>query len=256
MTNRQRFHALMNFEPVDRLPMIEWAMWWNKTIDRWKREGLPDELTDEGDIREYFGLDAVRQLWFNPIKATYPPTEYGRGLVSDRKSYNKIKKHLYPEKSRDVLASGTFDRKKIEGWANRQAKGKMIIWITLEGFFWFPRRLFGIEKHLYAFYDEPEVMHAINSDLLDYNLQVLEQFCQICKPDFMTFAEDMSYNNGPMISKSLFDEFMAPYYKKIVPELRRNGIIPFIDHQTPPEVSLKNYRIYIELLKEYCVKAA
>lgn len=25
MTNRERFHKLMNFEKVDRLPMLEWA---------------------------------------------------------------------------------------------------------------------------------------------------------------------------------------------------------------------------------------
>ena len=26
-----------------------------------------------------------------------------------------------------------------------------------EGFFWFPRKLFGIENHLYSFYDYPEL---------------------------------------------------------------------------------------------------
>ena len=31
----------MNFQPVDRLPRWEWAMWWDETIRRWHREGLP-----------------------------------------------------------------------------------------------------------------------------------------------------------------------------------------------------------------------
>ena len=223
MNNRQRFHATMNFERVDRLPMIEWATWWDKTIDRWKQEGLPNNLTNEGEIREYFGLDRVRQCWLRPFKSTYDT--YGKDLISDINSYNKIKKHLYPEIPRDALASNTFDRKKIEDWA----KSDTIIWITLEGFFWFPRTLFGIEEHFYAFYDKPELMHAMNQDLLGYNLRVLDQFCEICKPDFMTFAEDMSYNYGSMISKTLFDEFMKPYYQQIVPKLKEYGIIPFID---------------------------
>lgn len=34
----------MNFQPVDRLPVWEWAMWWNQTIARWHGEGLPREL--------------------------------------------------------------------------------------------------------------------------------------------------------------------------------------------------------------------
>lgn len=34
------------------------------------------------------------------------------------------------------------------------------------------------------------------------------------------------------------------------------GFIPSVDHQTPPGVSLKNYRIYVRLLMEYAERAA
>ena len=40
MTNRERFHKLMNFEKVDRLPMLEWASWWDLTINNWVEQGL------------------------------------------------------------------------------------------------------------------------------------------------------------------------------------------------------------------------
>ena len=42
----------------------------------------------------------------------------------------------------------------------------------------------------------------------------------------MTFAEDMSYNHGPMLSKALFDEFLAPYYRRLVPRLARSTGTP------------------------------
>jgi uroporphyrinogen-III decarboxylase len=151
----------------------------------------------------------------------------------------------------------------------------------------------------------------------------------------MTFGEDMSYNHGPMLSKELFEEFMRPYYDRIIPALDKHGIIPIIDsdgdvsvpaywfeeaglqgilplerqagvdmaqlreehpkmkfighfdkmtmdkgeaamraeferllptaakggfliscdHQTPPGVSYEDYKIYIELFKEYAEKA-
>ena len=45
LTNRERFKKIMNFEPVDRMPMYEWAPFWNLTIDRWIQEGL--------DIKNY-----------------------------------------------------------------------------------------------------------------------------------------------------------------------------------------------------------
>ena len=82
---------------------------------------------------------------------------------------------------------------------------------------------------MYAFFDEPELMQRMNEDLLRYNLRALDKICDICQPSFMTFAEDMSYNHGPMLSKHLYDKFLSPYYKQIVPELKKRDIIPFVD---------------------------
>ena len=65
MNHVERFRAVMNFEPVDRLPRWEWAMWWDLTIDRWHGEGLPAQLTDVFEIHEYFGLDPYKQFWFS-----------------------------------------------------------------------------------------------------------------------------------------------------------------------------------------------
>lgn len=110
-----------------------------------------------------------------------------------------------------------------------QKRGQAVLWVYLEGFFWFPREVFGVERHLYAFYDEPELMHRMNSDLADWHIKVIEEVCSICTPDFMTFAEDMSYNHGPMISKELFDEFLRPYYDKVIPKLKEHNIIPIAD---------------------------
>ena len=50
-----------------------------------------------------------------------------------------------------------------------------------------------------------------------------------CVPTFMTIAEDMSYNHGPMISKRTFDEFVAPYYRALLPRLQECGIPLFMD---------------------------
>jgi len=82
---------------------------------------------------------------------------------------------------------------------------------------------------LFAFYDQPELMHRINRENAEWMLRVIDRVCQYCVPDFMTFAEDMSYNNGPMLSKELFDEFMRPYYDLVVPALKARGIRAIID---------------------------
>jgi hypothetical protein len=222
MNTRERFHAVMNFKPFDRLPLLEWAGWWNQTVDRWHSEGLPTCLSDRYAICRHFGLDVYKQDWFAVCDPDCPePASHGSGIVESDKDYERILPHLYPE--------NPVDSQRWNEWAEEQRQGDVVLWFTVDGFFWFARRLLGIERHLYAFYDQPELMHRINSDLTDWILLAIEQVCSICTPDFMTFGEDMSYNNGPMLSKDLFDEFMRPYYDRVIPALRKHGVIPIID---------------------------
>jgi uroporphyrinogen-III decarboxylase len=82
---------------------------------------------------------------------------------------------------------------------------------------------------MYAFYDHAELMHRMNQDLLQWQLRMLDDICQYCQPQFMTFAEDMSYNHGPMLSNQAFDEFLAPYYRQIIPKIKKKGIRVFVD---------------------------
>ncbi len=329
MNNRDRIVSTLNFIlPDDRLPMIEWAGWWDKTQARFQKEGVPEHLSRE-EIREYLGLDMVRQFWISPKSQSYRNASGAEKKVSDMESYLRVKDMLY---HMDAIEAR---RDQLEKLKPLHDKGDVAIWITLEGFFWFPRTLFGIEDHLYAFYDEGKTMHQINSDLADYNIYLIEEICKILKPDFMTFAEDMSYNLGPMLSYEMFEEFLLPYYKRVIPVLKKYEIIPMVDtdgqleamipwlqeagiegalplerqagvdvarmrdmfpdfkiigaydkmvmkhgeeamrrewerllpvmkkggfipscdHQTPPDVSLENYRIYMKLMKEYCEKA-
>jgi hypothetical protein len=222
MNTRERFRAIMNFEPFDRLPLLEWAIWWDQTIDRWHGEGLPPEVTDRYAICRHFGLDMYRQDWFAACGPDCPqPKSHGAGIIETGDEYARLRPHLYP--------ADPVNPRMWREWAREQRDGESVLWFTVDGFFWFARNLLGIERHLYAFYDQPELIHRINSDLADWIVLAIEQVCAICTPDFMTFAEDMSYNNGPMLSEELFDGFMRPYYDRIIPVLREHGIIPIID---------------------------
>lgn len=334
-----RIKKVLAFEKVDRLAMIEWAFWWDQTIQRWHNEGLDTKwkytggldvnLIESCEIREHLGLDSYYQFWMTPRAATCPaPKTHGGALMENADDYAKLKEHLFPQTG--------FHRENFAQWLPRHEKGELAIWGWIEGFFWFPRTLFGIEPHMYAFYDYPELMHQINSDLLEYYSKVIEELYKFCQPSFILIAEDLSYNHGPMLSKQCFDEFLAPYYRKIVSVFRQHNITPMVDsdgdvteciswfkevgvegigplervagtdvnqirrdhpdflliggfdktimhkgeqaireeferllpvmkqggylisvdHQTPPEVSLTQYMQYVDLLREYCTKAA
>lgn len=54
MTPRAMFLNTLHFESCPkRLPMIEWAAWWDETIGRWQKEGL-DRALDYTQIQRFF----------------------------------------------------------------------------------------------------------------------------------------------------------------------------------------------------------
>ena len=171
MNHVERFRAICNFQPVDRLPRWEWAMWWDQTIARWHGEGLPRELpfSQVFDIARHFGLDPYQQYWFSTTDATIEATQHHvEGMVSTMDDYLRIRPRLFPDHGASIAG--------MAAWAARQQRGEAVVWSTLEGFFWFPRTLMGFEKMMYAYVDEPELLHLINRDLLDFNLRLLEEY--------------------------------------------------------------------------------
>jgi len=49
---------------------------------------------------------------------------------------------------------------------------------------------------------------------------------------------------------------MRAEFERLLPVMRSGGFIPGVDHQTPPGVSLAEYRVYLRLLEEYSLKGA
>lgn len=330
MNASERFKAYLSGKPVDRAPVIEWAPWWGETVNRWADEGLPREFCTYEGLQEYFGLDKCLQtLVINRTSATPPAPGHGLGTVENEEDYeNKVRPTLFPHPS-TLISEEHFD------YLNRtHDRGDTLHFFTVEGFFWYPRTLFGIENHLFSFYDYPELYKKMCDEYADWLIEVFHYVFSRFHFDFMSFEEDMSYNNGPMISKELFDEFLAPFYRKVIPVIHSYGIpvfidsdgditlavdwyaevgsdgifplerqagvdvsvyidkqpdicylghfdkmcmkfgeeamraeferllpsmqrgllIPSVDHQTPPNVSEENYKIYVRLFKEYASK--
>lgn len=71
MTASERIIAVLNFRPIDRLPIIEWAPYWNQTIGRWEQEGMPEGMNNI-EIQRYFGLDASITFWIKPYSQQLP----------------------------------------------------------------------------------------------------------------------------------------------------------------------------------------
>ena len=330
MTASERFQKYLAGQPVDRSPVLEWAPWWKLTIDRWRTEGLPAEADTTEKIQNYFGLDKCLQTHGGYKTANTPKTPgEGLGIMETEEDWEEIRKTLFPPVE-SVVSEERFERLQ-----RTHERGDTLNFFTVEGFFWYPRIMLGIENHLYSFYDCPELYLRMCEEYSDWLIDLFHCVFSRFKFDFMTFAEDMSYNLGPMISKECFDTFLAPFYKKVIPviheygipvfidsdgditsavdwyasvgadgmlplerkagvdvslyldkqpkmaflghfdkmcmkhgkeamrqeferllpSMKRGKLIPSVDHQTPPDVSIENYKEYVKLLYEYAAKA-
>ena len=47
---------------------------------------------------------------------------------------------------------------------------------------------------------------------------------------------------------------MRAEFERVLPSMQSGKVIVSVDHQTPPDVSIENYREYVKLLFEYCGK--
>jgi hypothetical protein len=224
VTPRERFQRVLKFEqPDERLPLIEWAPWWDLTTARWETEGLPPGL-DVGASLDYFGLDKLFLLNGSAVSPECPqPASHGAGIITDDASYEALKPFLYQD---STVAALLRDAKALK---KQHDDGRIIIRLWLDGFFWFPRSLLGIERHLYSFYDQKDLLQRMNADLAAFNARVVDELCNVLVPDMVGFAEDMSYNGGPMLSRRHFREFLAPHYRQLLPDIKNRGIKIFVD---------------------------
>lgn len=103
-------------------------------------------------------------------------------------------------------------------------RGDYTIRMNIMGFFWQGRELLGDEEHLFAFYEEPELLHDIANFLCEFYESRLMPVIRLLQPDVIYIQEDLSGKNGPMISGKHFDEFVGAYYKRIIPQFKAAGV--------------------------------
>lgn len=241
MTDREREAVTLEFGRPDHRGAVEETFYpWTLTVERWRNEGLPADIADEylrhfqtqrdevstyfdtdlstctEKIENFFGLDRVKRFFVN-----LPLSTNGRKL-----SCEDDWRQLRDQAERDLSLYFTDEiiREKFSGYVEGHRRGDYSVRLSFSGFFWIPRTLFGIEEHLFAFYDHPRIMHEINEFVLSAYLDRLGTVLDLIPADVVYIAEDLSGANGPMLSPPLFDEFVGAYYARLVPFLKSKGV--------------------------------
>ena len=86
------------------------------------------------------------------------------------------------------------------------------------------RNWMGVRQISIAFYRDPDWVAEMMDCLTELWVRVLQKVLRDVKPDFTLWWEDMASNTGPLISPSLFEEFMVPRYKRVIKLLEDHGV--------------------------------
>jgi hypothetical protein len=82
------------------------------------------------------------------------------------------------------------------------------------------RSLIGPVELLYAFYDNPDLIHRCMQawlDLADGVYSIMQREVSI---DELLFDEDICYNHGSLISEDMIREFLFPYYSRLLTNVK------------------------------------
>lgn len=202
-----KYEEYLGFDPVRRIHFV--------LPFRRFEEKIMEQTPDYTIKQDVFGRQVIKKA-DSQLELEYKP------VISTQEDWDKIKEHALKE-----LEIYYTDEKIKEAYGHlveAHDRGDYSIRLNIEGFFWVPRELMGIEEHMYNFYDEPELMKDINDFTYEIYSTYLLKVIDLVQPDVLYIMEDMSGKNGPMVSPQIFEEFVLAYYKKLIPLFKAHGV--------------------------------
>lgn len=253
MTHRERFLACMHFQPVDHIPDHEFG-YWSDTLVRWRQEGLPAWVTDDGKADRYFGFSPFPGG--PPNLGIRPGFEYrlleeddthqiiidGSGVkcMINKDGSSSIPKFLefpiHDHASWDDFAKRLDYRDPArypanwEEWKKSVAVRDYPLVVGGGSLFGWLRNWMGFEGIAIAAMEDPDWVEEMIEHLCVFICKTIERAVTEVQFDAASLWEDMCYKGGPLISPRLFEKWMVPRYKRITDLLRANGCdIAFVD---------------------------
>ena len=272
MTDLERFLAVMEYEPFDRVPNHELGVW-PQTIERWAAEGMPREkLTfDWFASEDYFGFDRREfiPVNFDMIPAFEPEVlERTNRYEIVRDSKGVVKKELiegsigtfrmcmdtylsWPVKTvadfrelrkryvakLDARHPKGWKETMLPGWRDRQNPLILGRNCAACGFYWRAREWMGTENLSYAWYDDPALAHDMMEFFADFTIEVARPILEETDIEYFNLNEDFAMKNGPLLSPDTFRKFIYKPLKRLVEFFKSHGTrYVILDSDGNPEV--------------------
>ena len=260
MTNKERVRAILNYEKYDKLPVVSFG-YWDETLEKWYNEGHVTREEWQGYLgnhdNSYADKSVMKKLGFDfnwnscfggntllspcfeeQILEEFPngqikkidsngliviekknvvsiPAEVGHTLT-DRKSWEA----LYRPKLQ-------YDEKRInfEHLKRLALDDDLPLGIHCGSLIGNIRNLLGVEGLSYLYCDDEELFVEIIDTVGDLCYRIADRILkENVAFDYAHFWEDICFKNGPLIVPSVFEEYVAPHYKRITTLLKDHNI--------------------------------
>lgn len=241
ITCRERFLRMFDHKEADRIPVTDGP--WSSTIERWHREGLPENCS----YVDYFGLDNISDISVNngpryPVEVLYETDEHkihtnSWGVkmktwkhhggtpefldftIVDRPSWQKAKERMLPA---DDRVNWTYLKENYKNWEKR---GDFIIAELFFGFDVTHSWVSGTERCLMAMVDDPEWLMDIYNAQIDLNLTMLDRVLDAgYKLDAIFWCDDMGYKGNQFFSVNTYRNLLKPFHKRAVDWAHARGL--------------------------------
>ena len=265
MNNRERILNVLQYKPVDRIP-LQPGYPRKSTRERWHREGLPEGADWFAYVMEAAGVDyewskeapnhGVNSRMIPIFEEKVLKHENGHYIVqdwmgaiteiSDEFDYTYIRNaidfvtrkwHKFPVENQEdwVEMKKRFDPddpsrypENMDKLAGLMADRDYPSRLYFNGPFWQLREWMGFEELCMAFIERPEFVAEMIDFWCDFCLKMIEKVTAVVPIDIINLSEDMAYKAHSMISPAMAREFLMPVYKKWSAAARKNGV-KFID---------------------------
>jgi uroporphyrinogen decarboxylase len=240
MDSRERVSRVFNGTIPDRVPLSDG--YWETTVERWRREGLPEDVAPE----EYFGTDEIvriggdytLQLPERPVEThdaerTYWDSDGAlrrdlhlpEGWTSQWLDFSvKSREDWLPYRDRMAFNESRIDPQALETYRRARSRGRFVSY-TAHACFHPTWMRIGMERMLVAMLEEPAFIHELFEAHAQLVIDIYEGLRRMGVAfDGAFLADDLGYKTAPLISPRLYRELVFPYHKRLCDHFAGHGL--------------------------------
>jgi hypothetical protein len=188
--------------------------------------GFDEEVLEETDRyiikRQWNGIVTKALLEGTAHGTRASMDEYMDFPVKTRDDFEQLKqRYVASHQSRYPAQWETF---LLPGWKKRQHPLVLGRNCSTLGFYWRAREWMGTEGVSYAWYDQPDLMHAMMEFIADFTMEVSRPILAKISPDYVFINEDMAMKTGPLLSPRTYRAFIYPHMRRLVDFYKSHGV--------------------------------